>query len=123
MEARAEPAWAWLFAGLLLGLAVRAGRPVEPPALAPGVRARLAPRDDPGSMAARDFARILGVGEARAAALVEARFAGHPLQETRDWLAVPGIGPKTLQGIELWLAERGRGGVQPSSRPEEAVPP
>ena len=119
MDPQREPAWAWLLAGLTAALAWREARAAEPPALSPGALRRWELELDPARMAPRELRRLPGLGERRAVAAAEARFAHDPAAGPLRWTDVPGIGETTAARIAAWLADQGLEGAAlapPSAR-------
>ena len=111
METPREPAWAWLLAGLLAALTWREARAPPPPDLPEGAEERWALEPDPARMAPRELRRLPGLGERRAIAAAQARFAHEPAAGRLEWSDVPGIGEETAAKVAAWLAEHGQAGA------------
>lgn len=106
MTASSEPAWPWLLCGVLGAmLACDLSRPpVEP--LSSGERVRYLAEDDPGTQSPRELQRIPGLGQGRARAVAQVRWARSG-SVPATWEEVPGIGPATAAKVRRWLADRG----------------
>lgn len=111
-----------LIAGLLaVGLAAMAGWYVAAGGLTGGLvhhdaapRATASFRLDVNAAAATELAQLPGLGPATAARIIEHRTTHGPFADPDDLLAVPGIGPVTLEAIRPYL--------EPIAAGEEARP-
>jgi len=56
----------------------------------------------------RELRRLPGIGETRALAITQARFERGLCTGPEALDPVPGIGPRTVEAIRAWLAQRGR---------------
>ncbi|TCO80463.1 competence protein ComEA [Plasticicumulans lactativorans] len=73
---------------------------------------------DINSASAADFAKaIKGVGDAKAAAIVEYRSKNGPFKSVDDLAKVPGIGPKTIETNRENLRIGGESSAAPAAAP------
>ncbi len=103
-----DPRIAWYTAGLALR-AERARADSGPAVLDPATADRV------------DWERLPGIGPRRAEAIVAARAAGG-LRRPEDLLAVPGIGPRTLERLLPWVRWPAEGDSQPASGARSGTP-